>query len=266
MFYVSLFSKFVKVRWRAQMEYPAPFLMGVFAQWVGYGAQYAAMWLMVTTFGTMAGWKPMEVMFLYAMNILSYALAASLMLNVCNTLPEAARSGGFDDILLKPVNSLIYSLSTNISTSYASHIALSIAVMAASLHGLGIAMAPAKILWLAVSVAGSAMIHLSAMILTAAPSLVFIGSKGWSFLYWDMEEFIHYPVSIYGRPLQILLTFILPYAFIAFYPAQFFLSIDDTLMFPAFFQFLSPVVGLCMLGIAALVWHRCVNRYESTGS
>lgn len=266
MFYISLFLKFVKVRIKAQMEYPMSYIAGIIAQWVGYGANYLAMWLMVNTFGTMAEWKPMEVLFLNGLNTLSYALAASMMLNVSNSLPDMARTGQFDDVLIKPVNSLVYSIAANINVSYVSHIVLSILIMGLSIWRLGIEMTLGKCLWLGITVVSAALIHLSAMILTCAPSLMLLGSKGFQVLYWDVEEFIHYPISIYGKPLQILLTFILPYAFIAFYPAQPFLNKSDTLMFPHWFQYAAPAVGVLMLLLAAFVWKICVNRYESSGS
>ncbi len=266
MFYLSLFAKFVKVRFKAKLEYPLPYLMGIVAQWVGYGANYAAMWLMVNTFGTMAAWQPMEVLFLEGLNTLCYALAGTVMLDVSNWLPDAARTGQFDDVLLKPVDSLLYAISANINVSYVSHILLSIAVMVFSGVALGIELTASKLIWLGVTILSGAVIHASAMILTAAPSLVLLGTKGFQVLYWNVEDFIHYPISIYGRPLQIILTFVLPYAFIVFYPSQPFLGKMDTMLFPAWFQYLSPAVAVVMLLAAIWVWHVCANKYESSGS
>jgi ABC-2 type transport system permease protein len=74
------------------------------------------------------------------------------------------------------------------------------------------------------------------------------------------------PVSIFPRFIQIFLTAIIPFAFVSFYPAQYFLGKEDFMMFHPALQYLTPVVGLFTLCVSGLIWSRGVNRYKSSGS
>ena len=40
---------------------------------------------------------------------------------------------------------------------------------------------------------------------------------------YDMADFAKYPIEIYAKPIQIVLMTVLPFAFVAYIPATFFL-------------------------------------------
>ena len=70
----------------------------------------------------------------------------------------------------------------------------------------------------------------------------------------------------YPRFIQVLLTFVIPYGFMSFYPAQYFLQKNDFLLFFPWFQYLTPVVGAVLLTLAVVFWKAGLRRYQSTGS
>ncbi|RJE86181.1 hypothetical protein D3P07_19060 [Paenibacillus sp. 1011MAR3C5] len=82
----------------------------------------------------------------------------------------------------------------------------------------------------------------------------------------DFKDFIRYPVSIYPASIQIVLTLVVPYAFINFYPAQYFLNKQDFLLFHPVFQYLTLAVGAVLFTGAILLWRWGINHYHSTGS
>lgn len=266
MFYLSLFRKFLGISVRSQMEYHASFVLGVAAQILSYGFQFLSIWIMINAFGNLAGWSPMDILFLYSMNMFSYSIGASLAFNTSQQLSDIVRTGKFDDVLLKPMNSLVYMVSSNINIGYVTHFALGIIGMVFSLTMLSITLNPANFIWLGCVLIGGALIHFSFLIITSIPNLILINNTGWSIFYWGFTNFISYPLSIFGRPVQFLLTFILPYGFISFFPAQHFLNIQDDLDFSPVFQYLTPLVGLTLLIITFILWRWGINHYESSGS
>lgn len=266
MFYLSLFLKFVGVRWRSSVEYPVPFALGILAQWLSYGFQFVTMWIMIMAFERLGSWLPMEVLFLYAMNLFTYALGASFTFNTSREIGTMARTGSFDDVLIKPADSLVYMISSNFNVGYVSHLSLAVIAMGISLSSLGIWLTPVKFLWLAATLIGGAMIQGSLLLLFSIPSLFLIGTQNFGNILFGLKDFIHYPLSIFGRPIQLLFTFVLPLAFINFYPAQPLLMKSDYLLFPAAIGYMTPLVGIILCAIVFAVWHIAVNRYESTGS
>jgi ABC-2 type transport system permease protein len=65
--------------------------------------------------------------------------------------------------------------------------------------------------------------------------------------------------------VQVILTFILPYGFINFYPAQLFLGKDDYLFHPSL-PYATLPVGLGLFSLAYRFWRYGINRYQGTGS
>ena len=80
------------------------------------------------------------------------------------------------------------------------------------------------------------------------------------------KEATVFPISIYPLAVRLLLTFVLPVAFVTYYPAQQLLQKDEFLGMPELFQFGAPVVALVMLCVSYSLWCSGLRRYHSTGS
>jgi ABC-2 type transport system permease protein len=81
------------------------------------------------------------------------------------------------------------------------------------------------------------------------------------------QEFSRYPISIYGRGVRVVLAFILPFAFMNYFPATFLLHKSETgfNLNPAV-GLLTPVVGALWVAGAYAFWRGGLNRYQGTGS
>jgi ABC-2 type transport system permease protein len=75
-----------------------------------------------------------------------------------------------------------------------------------------------------------------------------------------------YPLTIFPSEVVKAMTFVLPIAFVNWYPALYVLGRDDRLGYPLWVQWLSPLVAALLVGAAALVWRAGVRSYRSTGS
>jgi ABC-2 type transport system permease protein len=75
-----------------------------------------------------------------------------------------------------------------------------------------------------------------------------------------------YPVNIYGRWLRRLVVFLIPLAFVSYFPSLYVLDKPDELGLPTALQFASPAVAIAVAAAAWLVWTRAVRRYRSVGS
>ncbi|NUR28222.1 MAG: transporter, partial [Catenulispora sp.] len=71
---------------------------------------------------------------------------------------------------------------------------------------------------------------------------------------------------IFGKEIVRAVTFVVPLAFVNYYPALFVLGKPAPLGLPSWIGLLSPLVAAVMVGLAALGWRAGLRRYRSTGS
>jgi ABC-2 type transport system permease protein len=72
-----------------------------------------------------------------------------------------------------------------------------------------------------------------------------------------------YPASIYPAWMQRFFTFVVPFVFLNYYPALYFLDKPDPLGFPVYAPFLAPVVSVIFFAAALRFWQVGVNHYQS---
>jgi ABC-2 type transport system permease protein len=74
-----------------------------------------------------------------------------------------------------------------------------------------------------------------------------------------------YPIGIFGRWLRGLVVFLVPVAFVAYFPALYLLGKEDELGLPRALQYASPFVAIAAALVAGLVWRNAVRHYRSAG-
>lgn len=265
--YLILYAEFVKVKIMEIAEYRKAFLIGGIAQFVGYGVEFYLLWLMLEHFGSIHEWESYEVLLLYSFNLFTYALAAFFFFNPVFQLSRMIKDGTFDEVLTKPLNSLLYLVCRETNSAYFIHMGLAILIMVVALTNLTISLSISAILFLILVLIGGALIQGGLMLSIAVSAFWSVENNGLlTILFGKARNFIKYPISIYSEALQFLLTFILPFAFINFFPVQFFLDKNDFTIFHPIFQFLTPAVGLVCITIAYRLWKIGVNNYQSSGS
>jgi ABC-2 type transport system permease protein len=74
-----------------------------------------------------------------------------------------------------------------------------------------------------------------------------------------------YPVSIFGPWVRRLLAFVIPMAFVCYFPALYVLDKPDELGLPHWLSFASPAVAVLTVLVAGLLWRNAVRHYRSAG-
>ena len=126
---LRVFCIFVKYRFLAQIEYPGSYILGITTQWVAYGASMLMIYLMIWNFGALGSWLPVEVIFLYAVWLLTYSLGAAFVFNISRGFSQMAINGALDEAYTRPLPVFAYLLSTHFNLGYISHILLATAAL-----------------------------------------------------------------------------------------------------------------------------------------
>ncbi len=116
------------------------------------------------------------------------------------------------------------------------------------------------------------------LFITLISSVLLIGSIDYAtncIAFWDSSansafpflvqygiEFAKYPMTLYSRFIQIVVTWILPFAFMSYYPSLILLEKTES---QVWLGYLSPLAGPIMALIASIVWRRGLLRYQGSG-
>jgi ABC-2 type transport system permease protein len=91
------------------------------------------------------------------------------------------------------------------------------------------------------------------------------GEFGNSFTYGG-RDFAAYPIGVYGSVFRRIFAYGLGLGFAGYFPALLLLGRPDPLGAPAWFGWMTPVVGVAACAVATLLWRAGIRRYRSTGS
>ena len=241
------------------------FLGWFVVQIIGYSGQYVAIWVLIDRFGNLNGWLVFEVLLLYSLNLLSYSLAGTFTI-VFWRLDEVIADGGFDSFLTRPVASAVVYIAHKMNVPYLPHIVLSSTLIVISLGELEVPIDIWFISWLILTIVGASLIQGSITVVLA--TLAFWTSRSRRLVHvviFQVREFSFYPMSIFGRAVQLFFTFVLPYAFVSYYPARAMLNKGDGyLSFD--FPFSAFAVGCLCLAIVCVVWRFGLRAYSGAGA
>lgn len=261
---IRLYFSFAAVALRAQMMHRGAFITGVVSQFLSHGSRFLVIWFMVKAFDTLGGFTADQVLFFYGFNMLAYALAASVFFFPTKQLNRKIRSGEFDGSLTKPLNPLAHEIYLGFNPGYISHALLSVTVMAVSARGAGFTLS--RLPLLLPMLLGAALVYSAWFVMQSVGSFWFVAGNPLDILMSIGRNFVEYPVTIYHRVIQGVLTFILPFAFMSFYPVSSVLGISGISPFPDWLGYLTPLVGAGLFLLSVFLWNRASRLYKSTGT
>jgi ABC-2 type transport system permease protein len=236
------------------------------AMFLGTSLDFLTIAIIFTRLPRLGGFSLFEVALLYGIGGVSFAIT-DLILGAVDLLPDFIRLGTLDSLLLRPLG-ILYQLA-------ASEMALRrVGKVAQSAIILGIALANLQVAWTVPKAAVLLMSLVTGPMLFGAIWLACTAHVFWTVdtgemanaFYYGGNLFAQYPLDLFGRWLRDLMTFVIPLAFVSYYPALYILGKADPLGLPGFVPLLTPLVALAAVGIAAAVWHAGLRRYQGTGS
>ena len=83
-----------------------------------------------------------------------------------------------------------------------------------------------------------------------------------TYMFYMVNDFAKYPITIYNNIVRNIITYIIPFAFTAFYPAYYILSGEN----PLFNIGMTVLIAIVMMVVGVIVWNRGIRSYESAGS
>jgi ABC-2 type transport system permease protein len=261
-----IYFRIVGSRIRSQLAYPASFALDVVAQFFGQGIELVVILVVFTQVSTLGGFSAAEVVLIYGLAATAFGLA-DLSVGQVEELPTYIRTGDFDVMLLRPLGTLAQLLSADVALKRVGRVAAGLGVLGWSLATLDLEWTPARVV-LAVTAPVVGAVVLAAMWVAAnAVSFWLVdGREVANSVTYGSNFSTSYPITIYGPWLRRMMCYVVPGAFVAYFPALALLGRPDPLGLPEALQWSSPLVAAIAVTGARLVWRTGVRHYQGTGS
>lgn len=256
----------VRMWMRAASQYRVSLALTGFAQVLVTCLDLIAILVIYTQVPTIAGFTLPETLYLYGTTRLAFGMSDVVASGV-ELLSDSIRLGNFDLVLIRPVSTLAQVLADQFTPKRFGKLIPAVATLGWAVAALPVTWSAARIAVCCGTVLCGFVLYCALWVLTGCISFIAVDAREVANTFTYGSEFAtEYPITIFGRPLGLALTFVLPVAFVTWQPTLYVLGRPDPFGLPAALRFAAPAVALALSGIAALAWRACVRRYRSTGS
>lgn len=260
--YIRLHKIFIAQYLKKLMEYKADFLLGAVGLLLTQVFQLAFLGVIFSQIPALIGWSFREILFIYGFSLIAKTLDHLFTDNLWMVGYRIIRKGEFDKYLTRPINTLYHVIAENFCVDAFGEMLTCILLLAYSIPSLDMPFHWYTIpLWIVVAVFAT-LIYTSLKIMTAAISFWTKASGHITHMLYMTNDFSKYPVSIYNKFVQTVITYVIPFAFTAYFPASYFLTGNN----PWFCVGGTVIAGTVLFALALFIWHKGLSAYESAGS
>ncbi len=264
---IRIMIQSLKMSFLSRMQYRVDALVATLAVFARESTNIIVIYLALQKFNKINDWNVNEMLFLFSILFLTYAFVVSIFADL-RDFSCMIREGRFDRLVIRPRGLLMQLILNNADlVASAGHGTLGIVLFLVSAGNVGIEWNLATILYYLGAIIGGILIQGGMFIIFSALSFYFVETGSIrEIFYWNMRKFAGYPISIYSKLIQGVMIYVIPFAFVNYFPAQYLLRKPDMANYSEAYMYMAPVVGVIVYLVAYVFWRVSVRRYTSTGN
>lgn len=259
---IKLYGVFISQHLKKLMEYKVDFLTGAVSFFINQAINIAFLFIIFSQIPDLMGWSFEQIIFIYGFSLLPKGLDHLFADNLWKVGYFIVRKGDFDKYLTRPINPLIHVLMEDFQVDAFGELLVGVLLMGSVWPELGLSLTILDMVFFVIAVLFATLIYTSIKILFSAFAFWIKRSGHIIHMFYMVNDFAKYPTTIYNDFVKSLITYIIPFAFTAFYPASYFLTKEN----PAFNIGGTVVVASLLFCVAYAVWCKGIRAYESAGS
>lgn len=257
---MSLYLSFLKISLKEILIYRIDCIAGIFSQLIVQAVSLIFIFIIFQSTENIAGWNFEQILLLYGVTRISIGIQGYCFDALYHIGPKYIRNGEFDKILLRPVHPLISIIGASREFVSVADFFIGLGMTIYMLYKLAIPITILLIMKIIFfSIVGALIIGAILTMFSISSFWTYRSNEViWSF--YKMYTFTEYPISIYNGFIKILITIILPFAFVAYYPTMDYLGLNHYMIY------LAPIIAVVLWIIAIKSWNFALNKYRSTGT
>jgi ABC-2 type transport system permease protein len=259
--YLSLFGLFARNSLQIALEYRADFAVACFQSsfWLVWGVVGTLVFFQFT--GTLGGWTLPQALLVVGMFRIFEGVIDGVMRPNITRIVEHIAKGTMDFVLLKPVDSQFLASLRQLNLMTLPDFAVGFGLIGYGLWMQRLVPGPLEILAFALLLACATVIAYSLWMLLTTTAFWLVRIENVAEVLTAIYETGRYPVSAFGPGLRIVLTFLVPVAFMTTFPAAALLGTLEPL-----YLALAPAMAAALLLVTRAFWRHALRSYTSASS
>ena len=249
------------LNFRAQLEYRTEFLMMVAIGAVWQVSVIVFATVLLTRFTGMGGWDSSDVLLIPATRMLAHGLFV-LFLGRMHWAGRQIQEGMIDAYLLRPMPVHRQVQLAFFPTNAIGDLTVAVGLMVGALSRSHLDWTAGRITYLIAAVLGGMLLEAALFTVVASAALRFPAADYWGrWLEELLGTFGSYPLSVLPKAVGGFLTYGLPLAFVAYFPAAVLTGHGHDTIVPYWLAAASPLLGVLAYLATRLLWRWSLRHY-----
>ena len=261
--YLKLYATYAKLSLMSKLVYKANVIIGVIAFLFLEATSLFTLYILVSSVPSIDGYSIYHIGLLFGITNMAVGIDHLLTDKLWTVAYWEVKTGKLDHMFLRPLPVLFQVIASEVQLEALGEIIVAVALITLCGSNLTITGGAGAILTVILGILCASVIISSFKILVASLAFKFKRSGPLLQFIYNFSGYTKYPMKIYPKIIQVILTFIIPLGLCLFFPFEnLFAPVHNpVLLIASMLLFTSVFTALCLW-----IWSKLIKTYESTGT
>lgn len=258
---MKIYFKSLAMHLKGELEYRVNFILSFLSQILVFFTYYFVIIALFTKFDHIKGFTMYEVLLCFAIIQFGFSFNEVFARGI-DRFDNLIIRGEFDRLLLRPKNIILQVLCSDSDFVKSSRMIQALIVLVIALCHLDISWNVMRVITLLLMLLSSCVIFFG--IFLAAASYCFFTVQGLEVrnVFTDGgKHMAQYPIGVFSKGFVLFFTYVIPYAFVNYYPLLYFLGKRENVLYG-----FTPIFVILYLIPCVFLFYFGMKRYSSVGS
>ena len=261
--YLKLYSTYAKLSLMSKLVYKVNAIIGILAFLFMEATSLITLYVLVSSVPSIDGYSIYHIGMLFGLTNMAVGIDHLLTDRLWMVAYFEVKLGKLDHMFLRPLPVLFQVIASEVQLEALGELIIAVAMIIFCGSRVEIVGGIGAILLVILGIICAAIIISSFKIFVASLAFKFKRSGPLLQFIYNFSGFTKYPMKIYPKAIQVILTFVIPLGLCLFYPFE---NLFAPVHTPGVIVAMMLGFTLFFSSICIFVWSKMVKMYESTGT
>lgn len=261
--YFKLYCTYAKLSLMSKLVYKANVIIGIIAFLFTEATSLFTLYILVSSVPSIDGYDIYQIGMLFGITNMAVGIDHLLTDRLWTVAYWEVKTGKLDHMFLRPLPVLFQVIASEVQLEAFGEIIVATALICLCGGQLNITGGAGAILTVILGILCASVIISAFKVLVASLAFKFKRSGPLLQFIYNFSGYTKYPMKIYPKIIQVILTFIIPLGLCLFFPFEnLFAPVHNPILLSvAMISFTAVFSSICIF-----IWNKFVKMYESTGT